>query len=651
MLNNIAKILLLILSLLLKFDVLFTFAQHKVEYSSKSKKAISAFEKGLKNYEYKQDEDAIKNLKKAISLDEKFIEPHELLGAIFFDKNDFENSIIHYKKVIELDSNYHVNIYFSLAQAELKTGKYSDAAIHLNFFLSNEKTKKELFDKATKLLINAEFGALAIKNPVQFIPENLGPKVNSELHEYFPTLTADEQTLIFTRRIPKGGSALNDDEDFFITVKNGNNFWNQAMPLGSPVNTEFREGAQCVSPDGLILFFTGCNRPDGKGLCDLYFSKKIGSRWGPPQNMGFPVNSSKWESMASVSSDGKTLYFASDRTGGKGKIDIWQTTMNEDGSWANPLSLDINTEGNDEAPFIHPDNQTIYFTSDGYPGMGGADLFIGRKNSEGKFANAVNLGYPINTVADENTIFVSASGETAYYVSDRKEGLGGLDLYSFSLNQEARPLKVTYAKGIVYDAISKKKLNAKFELIDLETKITVVQSFSNPESGDFLVCLPVNRNYALNVSKDGYLFYSENFSLKDFNSSMVGSKGIALDVPLQPLEIGSKVVLKNIFFETGKFELKEESKTELNKLASFLKNNLKIKIEIGGHTDNVGNKDANQLLSENRAKSVYAYLLLQSIPAPRLSYKGFGDAHPIAGNETPDDRAKNRRTEFTVISK
>lgn len=623
------------------------FSQPKSGYTTKSKKAVSAFEKGLKHYESKRDDEALKELKKAASLDEKFIEPHDLMGAIYFDRSEFENSVAEYKKILVIDSAYHPNIYYNIARSELKSTSYEDAAAHFRIFLGKEKINHDLKARAEKFLVNAEFGSEAVKNPVPFDPENLGVKVNSEMHEYFPTVTADEQVLIYTRRIPKWGSGSKDDEDFFISVKNQNNLWSDAQSLGPPVNTEFREGAQCVSPDGLMLFYTGCSRPDGKGLCDLYFSRKIGSHWGPPQNMGFPVNSSKWESMASISSDGKTLYFASDRSGGKGKIDIWQTTQNEDGSWSNPVSLDINTEENDEAPFIHPDNQTMYFSSDGYPGLGGMDLFIARKNKEGKFSNPVNLGYPINTVADENTIFVAASGETAYYVSDRKEGLGGLDLYSFTLHKDARPLRVTYTKGVVYDAVSKKKLNARFELIDLETKQVVVQSFSNSESGSFLVCLPVNRNYALNVSRDGYLFYSENFSLKERNDF----KPVVLDVMLQPVEIGNKVVLKNIFFATAKFELEEQSKAELDKLVAFLKSNPKVKIEISGHTDNVGNRESNILLSENRAKSVSAYLLLQGIPAVRLTYKGFGDSQPVAGNETPEGRAQNRRTEFKVVAK
>lgn len=635
------------LFLILNFPLFQSYCQSKPEYSTKSKKAISFYEKGLKNYESRNNEAALKELQKAVTHDETFIEPHLLMGTLYYDKYDYVNSIKEYKRVLELAPEFNNKTYHFLAISELNSGRYADAEEHFKIFLGKPEISKLLKPEAEKLLKFAEFGAEAVKNPVPFDPQNLGVKVNSDLNEYFPTVSIDDQTLIFTRKIPKKGSFDNIDEDFFISVKNNNGFWSDAQPLGPPVNTEYREGAKCLSPDEQVLYFTACDRPDGKGSCDLYYSRKIGSKWGPPQNMGFPVNSSKWESQPSISSDGRTLYFASGRSGGKGNKDIWKTTLKEDGTWENPISLDINTEGSDESPFIHPDNQTLYFCSDGHPGMGGSDLFFTKKNQEEKFSIPVNIGYPINTLANEFSVFVSASGETAYFASDREEGLGGLDIYSFELHKDARPVKVTYVKGFVYDFTTKKKLNAKFELIDLETKQPVIQSFSNPDNGSFLVCLPVDKNYALNVSREGYLFYSENFSLKERSDF----KPYSLDVPMQFVEIGSKVVLKNIFFETGKFELKEESKAELNKLAAFLKSNPKIKIEISGHTDNVGKIEANQLLSENRAKSVYAYLLLQNIPAPRLSYKGYGDTQPITENDTPEGRAQNRRTEFKVVGK
>ena len=504
--------------------------------------------------------------------------------------------------------------------------------------------------KAEKAIKNAEFAKEAIKNPVDFKPYNLGNLVNSDRYEYFPTLTTDEQTLIFTRRVAKKAekymTSSGDDEDFFMTKKR-NGEWLPAINMGEPLNSAYREGAQCISPDGQYIYFTGCNRPDGKGLCDIYVAKKKGNSWSKPQNLGYPVNTGKWESQPSLSSDGKTLYFASDRGGGKGSIDIWKSVKNEDGTWSKPQNLsEINTSQKEEAPFMHADGQTLYFASSGHPGMGGMDLFYTRLKN-GKFEKPVNLGYPLNTASDENTLTVGASGTTAYFASDREDGVGKLDIYGFELHPEARPNKVSYTLGMVYDADTKKPLEANFQLIDLATEEVVVKSHSDEVNGEFLVCLPPNRDYALNVSKEGYLFHSENFSLKTSKNA----EPYKLLIPLQDIAIDKPVVLKNVFFETAKYNLVDASKVELNKLLNFLNNNPSITIEVGGHTDNQGDKVSNQLLSENRAKSVMTYLITNGISEARISAKGYGDEKPIADNVTEEGRAKNRRTEFKIIKK
>jgi outer membrane protein OmpA-like peptidoglycan-associated protein len=243
---------------------------------------------------------------------------------------------------------------------------------------------------------------------------------------------------------------------------------------------------------------------------------------------------------------------------------------------------------------------------------------------------------------------VNAKGDKAYFSSDKLGGVGGMDIYSFDLYEEARPTAVTYMKGIVYDAKTKKRLQAQFELTDLTTSEDIVQSASDAVTGEFLVSVPTNRNYALSVSKEGYLFYSENFELKGDHSKL---KPFIKDIYLQPIETGGVVVLKNIFFDFDKFDLKPESQVELNRLVGLLNQNKSMKIEIGGHTDNKGSAEYNQKLSENRARSVYEFLIAKGIDKTRLSYKGYGLTHPIDTNDTDEGRANNRRTEFKVISK
>ena len=336
----------------------------------------------------------------------------------------------------------------------------------------------------------------------------------------------------------------------------------------------------------------------------------------------------------------------SNRKGGYGGMDIWKCYIKDDNTWSEPVNLGskINTSGNEMSVFIHPDNQTLYFSSNGHPGMGKDDLFLSRTDESGEWGEPQNLGYPINTPGDEWRLVVNAKGDKAYYASDRPGGYGLLDLYVFDLPANEKPQTVTYFKGKVYDALSKLPLGARFELIDLNTGKQVTLSYANNTTGEFLVCLPPNKNYGLNVSKDGYLFYSENFDLSTYKSA----EPFQADVPLVSLKPGSKMILKNIFFETAKFNLKDQSKFELNKLIAFLNNNSAIKIEIGGHTDNIGDKKSNQLLSENRAKAVYEYLIAAKIPAERLTYNGYGDRQPIADNKTEVGRAKNRRTEFMI---
>jgi outer membrane protein OmpA-like peptidoglycan-associated protein len=297
--------------------------------------------------------------------------------------------------------------------------------------------------------------------------------------------------------------------------------------------------------------------------------------------------------------------------------------------------------------FIHPDNQTLYFASNGHVGMGGLDIFMSKRQKDGSWGEPVNLGYPINTFNDENGLIVAAGGETAYFSSNREGGEGGLDMYQFQLHEDVRPVRVTYMKGKVYDSQTKKNLGSRFELIDLESGEVVVESYSDRVTGEFLVCLPTNKNYALNVSKKGYAFFSENFSLKKAGT---GSDPFLMDVPLQRIDTGVFITLKNIFYESGSFDLRETSHAELRKLIEFLNTNANLGIEIQGHTDDVGGLETNQILSENRAKSVYQYLIDKGVDTERLSYVGYGETKPIRPNTNEADRAKNRRTVFEIIS-
>jgi outer membrane protein OmpA-like peptidoglycan-associated protein/tetratricopeptide (TPR) repeat protein len=627
-------------------------SQDNYKYTTKSKKAIAAYEEATKKYDNYNDEGALEELDNALKADDNFIEAYMLKGDIYGNKKKYNQSIANYKKAIQIDSFFFSNNYLTVALMEMMSGKYQDAKSDLEVY--NKLKNVNIINKkrAEYMLKSCNFGIDAMNHPVPFNPVNLGDSINSNLSEYLPSLTADEQTLVITRRIPRDAENTNnmnpDQEDFYISHKVNDSTWSKAVNIGPPINTPGNEGAQCISPDGQYLYYTACEHSGGYGSCDIYFSKRNGDHWGVPQNLGPTVNSSSWDSQPSISSDGKTLYFASARPGGKGNMDIWKTTKNDKGEWTSPVNLgdSINTDKGEMAPFIHPDDQTLYFTSNGHLGLGGYDIFYSRRDSAGNWGKAVNIGYPINTSADESYMIVNSKGDLAYYASDRPGGKGGMDIYSFPLYEKARPKMVTYMKGFVYNKLTKQKLDAKIELIDLKTGKTVILSSSDPVTGEFFVCIPTEKDYALNVSKDGYLFYSENFKLSGIHSKV---DPYLKDIPLQPVKIGEIVVLKNIFFNTDKYDLQPESTAELEKLTDLLKKNPMMKIEISGHTDNIGDEKYNQTLSENRAKAVYDYLIAHSIVKERLSYKGYGESKPINTNDTDAGRANNRRTEFKVI--
>lgn len=584
-----------------------------------------------------QYEMALGTIDKALKKDGKYIDALMLKGDLNSILGRYEEALKLYNKILEIKPEY-VKAYYNIGDAQVQMQKYGEARKTLEKFKTYPYAKK-LKKQVDGLLAICDFAETSIANPVPFKPKNLGPSINTSEWEYFPGLTADEEKLYFTRRL--GGM----NEDFYVSNKN-DSVWQRARNIGRPVNTPENEGFVSVSTDGQYIFFTACNRNDSKGSCDLYFSRLNGDIWKRPYNMQAPVNTTAWESQPSLSFDGKNIYFSSNRPGGFGGTDIWMTTF-ENSRFMEPVNLGptINTAGNESTPFIHADNRTLYFSSTGWPGMGMDDIFFSKKDEQGNWKEPTNLGYPINTPSKEVGFIVNRKGDWAYFASDMPGGYGGLDIYGFELYEAARPELSSYAKGEVYDAVTKEKLQANIELVDLATGEVIMTSQTNKVTGEFLMILQPNTDYALSVNKEGYLFHSENFKMKEYSSD----KPFLISVPLSKFKVGEKVILKNVFFDTDKFDLKGESKSELNKLIALLKKQITLKIEIGGHTDNTGNKKANQILSKNRAKAVYQYLIDNGIAANRLSFKGYGDSKPIADNKTEEGRSQNRRTEFTIV--
>jgi len=616
------------------------------QLSSSSKRAIKDYDSGYDKYTRRQYTAAVSDLKNAVKTDAKFIEAYMLMAECYLEMKDTQQAKTYFLKCVEINPDFFPPVYYSLAEIAFDEEEYESASQYLEKYLTYSRQKPALLVKSKKLLQNSRFAAQAVSNPVPFQPESLG--LDFEYDQYWPSLSVDEQTLVFTGLIPKNPDnpavVGNRHEDFFVSeYRDGK--WTKPENLGSPPNTPDNEGAQTISADATQMFFTACNRSDGKGGCDIYYSEKRNGLWTRPQNLGEPINTSAKETQPSISADGRTLYFVSTRGGGKGGQDIWSSTLDDDGRWGNPVNLEeINTVGDESSPFIHLDNQTLYFASDGLPGMGGYDLFVARKDSAGKWSTPQNLGFPINSRYNEEGMIVNARGDRAYYSSDRGEGKIRR-LYTFELYPEVRPQPVSYMKGKIYDATYLKPLKALFELIDLSTTETVISASSDSINGEFLVCIPSGKDYALNIKCKGYLFFSEHVKV----TAGTYQQPFLKDIPLKRIQPGEKTILKNIFFDFASAKLLDESKVELQQLNQFLRDNPDVKIQITGHTDNIGRQTYNLELSRDRARAVANYLLSEGIPMSRVSYRGLGASEPVAGNDTEEGRTKNRRTELLIV--
>lgn len=611
-----------------------------------NKNAIALFEQAQQRAEKGNLISTAGLLQQAIEADKNYVDAYLALAAVYAKLKNHNSSISNYEKAFSIDSTYTLD-YKALYAVQLAgQGDFDRALNAVNDLLTRKPPRNTTaLDKIQKQKRNYEFALTYAKNnPTKnyvFAPQNLGNTVNSGESEYFPAVSIDGSKLIFTRRIE------NTNEDFYYCqLKDGK--WEAAKELQGEINTDQNEAAQNISADGEWMVFTADGRLEGYGNYDLYQSYKTDSiSWTAPKNLGGRINSDQWDAQPCLSPDKRNLYFASRRPGGYGGIDIYICYMQANGRWSEPENLGpgINTAGDDQCPFIHADNQTLYFVSNGWPGYGGDDLFYARKEPGDKWSKPVNLGYPVNTINDEGTLFIAADGKTAYYASDRSDTKGGYDIYSFELREDIRPYKTLWVKGQVVDKKTTKGLASSVELTDLASK-EVITKVQTDDNGHYFITLPVGKDYAFNVNRKGYLFYSDNFLMTGRTADSTYEKNISL----LPIENNARVVLKNIFFEVNKFEINPASQAELDKLIQLLTENPTLKIEISGYTDNVGKPADNLTLSNNRAKAVVSYLVSKNIAAARLTAKGYGETKPLADNKTEEGRAQNRRTEMKVIS-
>lgn len=632
---------------------LISFSQGK---SGPDKKVFNLFEQAKSAYNSRQYSKSLSFLNEILISNPQFLDAYLLKSDIYQDLDSINQQINTFEKIISINPEKNSKIYYLLGKAYYRSGKYELSGKAYQNYILRSDAGNPLTIKANQGIVKCNQATDLVKHPVPFQLINLGNNVNSANDEYWPSITVDGKTLIFTRLVdPKNSGNIQTpvtQEDFYISNQ-VNGIWLTSTPFES-INTIYNEGAQSISSDGKLLFFTACTRSDGRGSCDIYFSRSKNESWSAPQNAGEPINTGSWESQPSISANGESLYFVSNRAGGKGGMDIWKCNLkgfSETGNpiWGKPVNLgdSINTPGNEMSPFIHSDGKTLYFASDFWPGLGGFDIFYSRQKNDSIWSSPQNIGYPINSYKDEQGLVVDASGKNAYYSSDRP-GSNGMDIYSFELYRNARPTPVSYIKGKVVDDETGAPVCAKVELTDLDNAKSVIRGESCWEKGEFLMCLPLGKEYAFNVSREGYLFYSDNFQLKEKKEII---DPYILEIKMKKVKIGGTVVLRNVFFETGSHELLTESIVELQKLIDFLNLNKTVSIEIEGHTDNVGSEQMNLKLSESRAKEVYDFLINKGIDKNRMQFKGYGFTKPISTNDTAEGRALNRRTEFVITKK
>ncbi len=605
------------------------------------------------------------------------------LGRCYLNSNFKQKALSYLEKAKKLDKSVDADIDFYLGQAFHLGNEWDKALSHYTDFLKKmtSDTDPILVRKADKFIKECKNGKDLSSRPVRVKIENLGKQVNTEFHEYKPYITADESMLFFTSRRPSSTSKEKDPvfndyyEDIYYSTKQADGQWSQAKNIGEPINTADHDAISGLSIDGSKLIIYLGNKNNG----DLFESQLSGDKWGKPQDFGKNINTDKFhESSASYSLDGKAVYFISDKPGGNGDRDIYVSYRDEKGKWskAENLGAVVNTEFGEEGVFMHPDGKTLYFSSQGHNSIGGYDIFKSILDEKTKkWSMPENIGYPVNTTDDDVFYVVSANGKHGYYTSVNSNGFGGRDLYMISFIGEEKkenpsevksevvqtktdtivkptekiptPLpRLTIVKGIISDDVTKKPLEASIEIVDIDKNQSIYSFNSNSFSGKYLTSLPAGKNYGIAVKKEGYLFHSENFNVADSSAF----QEIIKDIALKKIEVGSTIVLKNIFYDFDKATLRPESTNELERLLRLLNEMPNLKIEIASHTDSKGANDYNFKLSNNRAKSVVDYLISKGISSERLVYKGYGEEKPISTNDTDEGRQLNRRTEFKILS-
>ena len=637
------------LSILFLFVSSLSFGQYE---SSSNKKADKYFRQAKYELGIRDFDEAKRLFEKAIAKDPSFVGAYMQLATIYQMFGKGEEKVSLYEKVLELEGGTtpYFQIYFDLAKHALGEGKYDDVKKFCKLYLASKATNKTKRGFCEEINENAEFALKSIQNPKKIEPVKLPYPLNEFDLQYFPSLNVDGSEIYFTRRL---SSKPESKEDIYFSEKLKDNSWSEPKSISNRINKQGEnEGTCAISTDGNTLIFTSCGQNKNNfGRCDLFVSYKKEGKWTKPENLGKNVNTEYWESQPTLSFDGRILYFVSDRPNGFGGRDIYKSYKIDDENWSKATNVGsvINTKKDDIGPFLHPSGDRLILASDGRLGMGGFDLYYSVKSQEyGEWSEPKHFGYPINNHKDQISLVILSDNSKAFYSEDQKEGKAYYSyIYSFSLPNEFKPQKrENYLVGHILDSKTKKPIEAELRLMNIKSDSLITSTHSDPITGKYSIVLKEGQEYALFISSPSHLFKS--IHLSDLN--MTQEKGVELDFSLESVVKNASVDLQNIFFKTAKYSLKEKSQTELKQVATYMKENPNLKVEISGHTDNVGDEQFNFELSMKRAKSVVDFLIKQGVSKESLRYIGHGQTKHIDTNETKEGRQKNRRIEFKILS-
>ena len=605
-----------------------------------SKQALQSYEAGISALNKNEVQKAIQLFTLAASKDSQYVDPAIALFQIYHDQKDFQKASQFYFQIKKIDSAAAIPFLVKQGIALASLGQYDAAYALLSPFISNNSLPNYLKEKANALFAVCQF-AITEKIAPEITIHNMGDSINSAASEYFPTVSIQDSLFLFMRR-------LNLSREDFYTSSMGVDGFSAAIPLSDTLNFAAKKGSMSLSADLQTLYYAADYAEQGYGRYDIYKVQRSPWGWSKPKNLGQRINSDFWDSAPSIAPDGNSIYFASNRPEGYGGIDIYVSFKNEKGYWEEAINLGptINTKGDDQTPFIHADNQSLYFSSNGRVGFGGSDIYVSRKKIDGNWTTPVNLGYPINTYDNEGSIAVASNGATAYIASDRSDTRGELDIYKITLAENTRAFKTWYIKGQIIDATTKKSLAAELQIVDPASGYPMME-MQIDSMGQFLLALPYFDSLGLKINSPGHDYLSSILPI----DSVKAMAGKTFDFALTPIEKLFTKTFNQVYFETNAAILQAISSVELDALVVYLKNTLNAQILIEGHTDNTGTAAQNNLLSLQRANAIGDYLQQKGIAANRIQRKGLGATMPIADNNTAAGRAKNRRTSFTITLK